>query len=87
MCKIAISYNLSKAVDSSSNLIHSLGDLADEALDYLVSHATLHCCDAVLALRIYTATCIIMCMNIITDPGIIFPHAEKRNVMLRQSLP
>ena len=88
MCKIAISFNLSKAVGSSSNLTHSLGDLADEALDYLVSHTTLHCCDAVLALRIYTATCIIIiCMNIIPDPVIIFPHAEKCNIMLRQSLP
>ena len=48
MCKIAISYNLLKAVDNSSNITHNLGDRADEALDYLVSHATPHCCDAVL---------------------------------------
>ena len=75
MCKIAISYNLSKAVHSSSNITHNLGDLADVALDYLESHATPYCCDAVLALKMkycYIVTCtrlaIVMCMNIISDP-------------------
>ena len=51
MCKIAISYNLSKAVDDNNNIRDNLRDLANQALDYLVSQATPHYCqycDAVL---------------------------------------
>ena len=41
MCKIAISYNLSKAVDNNNNIRDNLRDLANQALDYLVSQAIL----------------------------------------------
>ena len=51
MCKIAISYNLLKAVDNNNNIRDNFRDLANQALDYLVSQATPHYCqncDAVL---------------------------------------
>ena len=41
MCKIAISYNLSKAVDNNNNIRDNFRDLANQALDYLVSQAIL----------------------------------------------
>ena len=41
MCKIAISYNLSKAVDNNTEIRDNLRELANQALDYLVSQATI----------------------------------------------
>ena len=41
MCKIAISYNLLKAVDNNNNIRDNLRDLANQALDYLISQATI----------------------------------------------